>query len=76
MRVLGVTLGTVAGILAMSMAHAESSLVPETLTVEKTIKPGANVFILDQNWKGPSRVNVLSADDLSHKGILSVGLIS
>lgn len=76
MRVLGVTLGTVAGLLAMSMAHAESSLVPETLTVEKTIKPGANVFILDQNWKGPSRVNVLSADDLSHKGILSVGLIS
>lgn len=76
MRVLGVTLGAAAGILTIGMAHAESNFVPETLTVEKTIKPGANVFVLDQNWMGPSRVNVLSADDLSHKGILSVGLIS
>lgn len=76
MRALGVIPGIVASILAISVAHAADEFVPETLTVEKSIKPGTNLLVLDQNWKGPSRINVLSADDLSSKGIFSSGVVS
>src|SRR5690606_15367716 len=75
MQTLGITLGAVLSVLAAGIAQASDTFVPEVLTVEKAIKPGANVFVLDQSWSGPSRVNVLSEDDLEHKGILSSGLI-
>lgn len=75
MQTLGITLGAVLSVLAAGIAQASDTFVPEVLTVEKAIKPGANVFVLDQSWSGPSRVNVLSEDDLEHKGILSAGLI-
>jgi methylamine dehydrogenase heavy chain len=75
MRVLGITLGALLSVLTVSIAQANEDFVPEVLTVEKAIKPGANVFVLDQSWKGPSRINVLSADNLEHKGILSIGII-
>ena len=75
MKALGITLGAVLSVLTVSIAQASETFVPEVLTVEKTIKPGANVFVLDQSWKGASRINVLSADDLEHKGNLSIGII-
>ncbi len=74
MQALGITLGAMLGVLSVGIAQASETFVPEVLTVEKAIKPGANVFVLDQSWKGASRINVLSADDLEHKGILSVGI--
>src|SRR5690606_25811074 len=75
MKALGITLGAMLSVLTVGIAQASETFVPEVLTVEKTIKPGANVFVLDQSWSGPTRINVLSADDLEHKGILAAGLI-
>lgn len=75
MKALGITLGAVLSVLTVSIAQASETFVPEVLTVEKTIKPGANIFVLDQSWSGPTRINVLSADDLEQKGILAAGLI-
>ena len=75
MQALGITLGAMLSVLTVGIAQASETFVPEVLTVEKAIKPGANVFVLDQSWSGPSRINVLAADNLEHKGILSVGII-
>ena len=75
MRAIRITLGAVIGALILGQAQADEGFVPETLTVEQHIKPGDNLFVLDQNWKGPSRVNVLSGDDLSNKGIVSMGVV-
>lgn len=75
MKALGITLGAMLSVLTVGIAQASETFVPEVLTVEKAIKPGANVFVLDQSWSGPTRINVLSADDLEHKGILAAGLI-
>lgn len=61
--------------IAMSNGHAEE-FVAEQLTVEPHIKPGANVFVLDQSWTGASQINVLGIEDLSRKGNLSLGLNS
>lgn len=55
-------------------ALAQDPVEPETLTVEEHIAPGANVFSLDQNWSGASRINVLGADDLAVKGNITPGL--
>jgi methylamine dehydrogenase heavy chain len=55
-------------------ARAQDPIEPETLTVELAISPGPNVFSVDQNWSGASRINVLSADDLSNKGNITPGL--
>lgn len=55
-------------------AHAQDPIEPETLTVELAIPPGPNVFSVDQDWGGASRINVLSADDLSNKGNITPGL--
>lgn len=74
MQALGIKIGAMLSLLTVGIAQASENFVPEVLTVEKSIQPGANVFVLDQNWEGPSKVNVLSADDLSHKGILSAGI--
>ena len=58
-----------------AFAEEKKEFKPEVLTVEARIKPGPNVLIVDQSWQGASRVNVMSVDDLSHKGILSVGVV-
>lgn len=67
-----------AALLTMTTALAAQEppkpLDPETLTVEKAIAPGPNVFTLDQSWMGSSRINVLGADDLAMKGNMGVGL--
>lgn len=76
MQALGIKLGAILSVLTVGIAQAAENFVPEVLTVEKAIKPGANLFVLDQTWRGASRVNVLSVDDLQHKGILSAGLVA
>ena len=58
---------------ALPAAAQDDAFVPEELTVEERIAPGPNVFVMDQSWTGPSRINVLSADDLSVKGNLDLG---
>jgi len=67
--------GIVAGMLFSGHVGAET-FEPEIMTVESRIRPGANVFVLDQSWNGASQINVLSEDDLSRKGNMSVGLWS
>ncbi len=66
---------TAALALVLPGALMAEEFKPETLTVQKTIAPGANVFVLDQAWAGPSRINVLGADDLAMKGNLSYGTV-
>lgn len=68
----GLTMLTLAG-TALPAAAQEEAIAPEELTVEERIPPGPNVFVMDQSWSGPSRINVLSADDLSVKGNLDLG---
>lgn len=70
------TLVALAGVLLFGAAQvqAQDDFVPEILTVEERIQPGANLFVLDQSWSGASRANVLSVDDLSMKGNLSFGI--
>ncbi|WP_027016216.1 amine dehydrogenase large subunit [Comamonas composti] len=63
-----------AGVSAFSQEAREFR--PEVLTVESKIKPGPNTLVVDAGWDGASRINVLSTDDLSHKGVLSVGVVS
>lgn len=58
-----------------AFADTAKEFKPEVLTVESKIKPGPNVLVVDQSWQGASRINVLSSEDLSHKGILSVGIV-
>ncbi|MBP1805252.1 amine dehydrogenase large subunit [Rubellimicrobium aerolatum] len=59
--------------LAAPAMAQDAEFVPETVSVQERIAPGANVFVMDQNWSGASKINVLGADDLSMKGNLSVG---
>lgn len=58
-----------------SFASEQKPFEPEVLTVEQRIAPGPNILVLDQSWKGATRINVMNADDLSNKGILSAGLV-
>lgn len=58
------------------LAHAEQPFVPDQVIVEKEIKPGPNVFVIDQSWSGSSMITVFGSDDLSAKGNISTGLIS
>ncbi|KQT64048.1 MULTISPECIES: amine dehydrogenase large subunit [unclassified Aureimonas] len=75
MRISNVLLALAFGTAAFAPAHAQEEFEPEQLSVEAKVRPGPNIFVLDQSWKGSSRLNVLSADDLSVKGIISVGLV-
>jgi methylamine dehydrogenase heavy chain len=59
-----------------ALAQSDKEFVPEKVTVQERINPGPNVFVLDQSWSGASSLNVLSADDLSTKGNMSIGLVS
>jgi len=67
---------TTALVAQEAATEAPGPIEPETLTVEKTIKPGANIFVLDQSWSGSSKINVLAAHDLSMKGNIGAGLVA
>ncbi|HAA45247.1 MAG: methylamine dehydrogenase heavy chain [Halomonas sp. 54_146] len=69
------TLIALGGVTLGSFAHASEDFVPEELTVMERIKPGPNVFVLDQLWSGASRANVISQEDLTVKGNLSFGIV-
>lgn len=75
MRILSLFLGGISILFVSGFALAEDTFVPEKISVEAKIKPGPNVFVLDQSWMGASRVNVMSADTFTNKGNLSIGLI-
>ncbi len=62
------TLATFAG-----AASAQEPIAPETLTVEKTIKPGPNVLVMDFGIVGASPVYVFGADDFAFKGNIGTG---
>ncbi|WP_372966172.1 amine dehydrogenase large subunit [Marinobacter sp.] len=64
-----------ASVLLSGAVQATEAFVPEVLTVEERIKPGPNLFVLDQSWDGSSQTVVLSRDDLSIKGNLSFGIV-
>lgn len=76
MSFIGRTVAALACLAAAGLVQAADAFQPETLTVEARIKPGANLFVLDQRWNGASRLNVMSVDDLSSKGLMSIGLLS
>lgn len=76
MRFLRTCLAAAVSTLAMGQAFAEEEFVPEKITVEERIKPGPNVFTVDQSWTGASRINVVGAGELDRKGNLSVGLVT
>ncbi|MDR0672147.1 MAG: hypothetical protein LBF93_00495 [Zoogloeaceae bacterium] len=67
--------GLAALVLAVGAAFAaEAEFRPEVFTVEPKIRPGTNLFVLDQGWSGASQVNVLDGGNLSRKGNMSMGL--
>jgi methylamine dehydrogenase heavy chain len=57
-----------------TVCAAEAGFKPEVFTVEPKIRPGPNVFVLDQGWSGASQLNVLDGKDLGKKGNMSMGL--
>lgn len=58
------------------ISQAAESFRPERIGVEKTIKPGPNVYVMDQSWSGATNITFLSADNLKTKGSISTGLIA
>ena len=67
------------GLLALHGTNAAAQQPPpleaEQLTVEKTIRPGPNVFVSSQGWGGAGAIYIYSADDLSYKGDIGTGLV-
>ena len=61
-------------VLAPCVAAAQPPLPAEEISVEKTIKPGPNVFVTNGAWDGAGAVYVFSADDLTYKGDYSTGM--
>ncbi len=57
-------------------SQADETFRPERIGVEKTIKPGPNVYVMDQSWSGATNITFLSGDTLQTKGSLSTGLIA
>ncbi|MDR1648496.1 MAG: hypothetical protein LBR88_10795 [Zoogloeaceae bacterium] len=69
--------GLAALILAIGAAFAvdgDDGFSPEVFTVERKIRPGPNLFVLDQGWSGASQLNVLDGINLDRKGNMSMGL--
>ena len=55
-------------------AAAQDTFTPEKLGVEAHIAEGPNVLVLDQSWNGPSKIDVLGADEgLKMKGNMGPG---
>ena len=54
-------------------SQADETFRPERIGVEKTIKPGPNVFVMDQSWSGATNITFLSGDTLQTQGSLSTG---
>ncbi|MDN0112230.1 amine dehydrogenase large subunit [Yersinia mollaretii] len=63
-------------IILISPALAETPFKPERISVEKELRSGPSLFVIDQSWSGTSSITVLSADDLKTKGSISTGLIA
>ena len=55
-------------LVALAGPALAQEFVPETVGVMAHIPEGPNLFVLDQAWAGPSKVNVLGADDFAVKG--------
>jgi methylamine dehydrogenase heavy chain len=62
-----------AGLVAAVPLEAGAEVELETLTVEKSIKEGPNVFLVDWGINVSSKITVLGADDLSMKGNMGAG---
>ncbi|WP_226554410.1 amine dehydrogenase large subunit [Celeribacter naphthalenivorans] len=67
------TAAFVALVALTGSAFAQDAIEPETLTVKETIDEGPNLFVLSQEWKGPSSINVLGAEDFAMKGNMGPG---
>lgn len=62
-------------VLAPGLAQAQTPPLPaETVSVEKAIRPGPNVFVTTGAWGGAGAIYVFSADDLTYKGDYATGL--
>lgn len=66
----------ISGLIFLPTANAATQFKPEHVSVEKEIKPGPNVFVIDQSWAGSSTITVLGADNFGVKGNISTGLIA
>lgn len=62
--------------ILISSVQAETPFKPERISVEKELRAGPNLFVIDQSWSGTSNITVLSADDLKTKGSISTGLLA
>lgn len=64
-------------LVPVAAAQAEGTpFKPETFTVEKAIKPGANVLVNTASWDGSSKLHVFGQDGLEYKGLVGMGLTS
>lgn len=70
------SLALLATLFPLCPAQANTPFKPERIGVEKEIKPGPNLYVMDQSWSGSSNITVLSAETLKTKGNLSTGLIA
>ncbi|EKO3561362.1 amine dehydrogenase [Vibrio fluvialis] len=66
----------ISGLIFLPTTYAATQFKPEHVSVKKEIKPGPNVFIIDQSWAGSSMITVIGADNLEAKGNISTGLIA
>ncbi|QSA18405.1 amine dehydrogenase, partial [Vibrio furnissii] len=53
----------ISGLIFLPTTNAATQFKPEHVSVEKEIKPGPNVFVIDQSWAGSSTITVLGADN-------------
>lgn len=66
----------ISGLIFLPTSYAATQFKPEHVSVEKEIKPGPNVFVIDQSWSGASMITVLGSEELQTKGSISTGLIA
>lgn len=65
-----------ATVFPLLSAQASTPFKPERIGVEKEIKPGPNVYVMDQSWSGSTNITVVSAENMKTKGNISTGLIA
>lgn len=61
---------------SMALLNSAHAFTPETITVEESIPPGANVLINQAEWAAASKIHVYGQESLHYKGSVSVGLTS